>query len=82
MLTPERKLVQATVFLLQEDKTLETGIQIKVENAVIPFLWAREVTGKVRTLNQYKLNTKQNHRITECSAKEGTSVGHLLQPHC
>ena len=28
------------------------------------------------------LRASQNHRITECSGFEGTSVGHLVQPAC
>ena len=54
VLIPESKPVQATVFLLQEDKTLGTSIPAEVENAVISLVWARGVPGKAKNAEPVK----------------------------
>jgi len=63
VLIPESKLVQAIVFLLQEDKTLGISIPTDMENAVLPLVWAGEVPGKAKNAEKVKNKVKAGARL-------------------
>lgn len=58
VLIPESKYIQASVFLLQEDKPVSGEIPTEVEEAVIPFVWAGEVPGRSKKADPVRIDLK------------------------
>ena len=58
VLIPESKYIQASVFLLQEDKLVTGEIPTEVEEAVVPFVWAGEAPGRSKRAEPVRIDLK------------------------
>ncbi|KAM9590855.1 uncharacterized protein ACIBXB_005903 [Morphnus guianensis] len=79
VLIPESKYIQASVFLLQEDRQGSEVIPKDVEEAAIPFVWAGEIPGRSKRAEPVRIDLKpESTPLTHFSLEIGSTsnLGH------